>query len=103
MFLASFELTASAVRGFFLGIVIARLFRVRLSVGLGSAEIVLCSVLVTGSLLAASRYLVAAVFCQRRVLCFPAGLPVGYPFRSVCGVVTFVSGIRVLGLGPVPF
>ena len=58
---------------------------------------------VTGSLLAASRYLVAAVFCQCRVLCFTAGLPAGYPFCSVCGVVSFVSGIRVLGLGPFPF
>jgi len=49
------------------------------------------------------RYLVAAVFCQRRVLRFPAGLLAGYPFCSVCGVVSFVSGIRVLGLGPFPF
>ena len=57
----------------------------------------------TGSLLAARRYLVAAVFCQRRVLCFTAGLPVGYPFCSFFGVVSFVSGIRVLGLGPFPF
>ena len=57
----------------------------------------------TGSLLAARRYLVAAVFCQSRVLCFTVGLPVGYPFCSVCGVVSFVSGIRVLGLGPLPF
>jgi len=58
---------------------------------------------VTGSLLAASRYLVAAVFCQCRVLCFTTGLPAGYPFCSICGVVSFVSGIRVLGLGPFPF
>ena len=57
----------------------------------------------TGSLLAASRYLVAAVFCQCRVLCFTAGLRAGYPFCSVCGVVSFVFGIRVLGLGPFPF
>ena len=49
------------------------------------------------------RYLVAAVFYQRRVLRFPAGLLAGYPFCSVCGVVSFVSGIRVLGLGPFPF
>ena len=56
----------------------------------------------TGSLLAARRFLVAAVFCQSRVLCFTAELPVGYPFCSVCGVASFVSGIRVLGLGPFP-
>ena len=41
---------------------------------------------------------VAAVFCQRRVLRFTAGLPAGYPFCRVCGVVSFVSGIRVIGL-----
>ena len=66
------------------------------------AILIVVVVEVTGSLLAACRYLVAAVFCQRRVLRFPAGLPAGYPFCSVCGV-SFVSSIRVLGLGPFPF
>jgi len=46
---------------------------------------------------------VAAVFRQRGVLRFTAGLPAGYPFCRVCGVVSFVSGIRVIGLGPFPF
>ena len=37
------------------------------------------------------------------MLRFTAGLPAGYPFCRVCGVVSFVSGIRVIGLGPFPF
>ena len=45
----------------------------------------------------------AAVFCQRRVLRFTAGLPAGFSFCRVCGVVSFVSGIRVIGLGPFSF
>ena len=40
---------------------------------------------------------------ERRVLRFTAGLPARYPFCRVCGVVSFVSGIRVIGLGPLPF
>jgi len=37
------------------------------------------------------------------VLRFTAGLPAGYPFCRFCGVVSFVSGIRVIGLGLFPF